>query len=216
MPTTLSDQALDSARRMVSVADNYFTLGAELLRGSNDALREGDAHKALNLKKQAYRALDGSRCMYGRGSPACGAREERRRKSIVAVVCVSVFAFDPIPLPGGGGRAQVAHDFNSRTLMERGRVAVRRHQLTKAVTRKVTAAEMARPILDKEGVWQDSIGYVVTGERRAVVELWKNFLRNSCHCVAGWRSVELLAGLPELFKSQSKRISEAFAQASPA
>ena len=205
-----SDTALVSARHMVTLADDFFAQGSELIRMAYAALRSGNAHAALAHKKHAYRAYDSARVLYARGHLACGAREARRCRSILAVACVSIYAYDPLPIPGSSAKAQEAHDFSARTLMKNGRAALRRHQITSAVTRNVTEKDMSRAILDDVGVWKDSIGCVVKNERRTAVEAWQGFVSAASNYLSGWRVDEFLAKLPVMLDSQSRHINKAF------
>jgi len=210
-----SDTATATARHMVDLGDTFFSQGAECLRAAYASLRQGDGHAALGLKKQAYRAFEGANYLYARGFLASTPRVERRRQSIRAVVNVSIYAFDPLPLPGSDDRAQESHNFKVRELLERGRAAIHRHQLTAAVSVAVSEAEMKRPILDKAGDWQNNLGYVVKEQQREAVSIWRNFIREACNCLSGWRVAELMGRLPGLHAKQKAEISAAFAQAVP-
>ena len=216
MSTTSDSSRMEHARHLVAYGDTLFAQGATALRQACIALPAGDARLALDFKKLAYRAFESADCCYARGHAACGQREARRRRSIRAVVQVSIYAFDPLPIPGSDARADQSHQFKFRELSQRGRRAVRRHQVTGAVAMAVPESEMSRAILDAEGVWQDSVGHVVTNERRSAAERWGSFVRNASHYVAGWRADELLAQLPDILRSQGATIAKAFAAAQPA
>ena len=201
------------ALHLVEYGNRLFSQGAECLRGAHVALAVGDAHYALGLQKQAFRAFEDADCCYARGHAAAGLREERRRRCIAAVVRVSIHDLVPLPLPGENMRAEHTHRFKMAQLLERGRKAVRRCQVTRGVARMVTEGQMKRNILDKDGVWQDSVGFVVRSERQAAVEMWRQFVKAASHCIGGWRCDELLGKLPALLSGQARRIDEAFAKA---
>ena len=211
MNTTSPD--FHRAHHLVGYGNRLFSQAAECLRQANASLAAGDAHEALGLQKQAFRSFEGADVCYARGHAVTGLREARRRRCIAAVVRVNIHALVPLPLPGENARAEHTHRFKVAQLVERGRKAVRRSQVTRGVARLVTEDQKKRAILDRDGVWQDSIGCVVSNERQAAVRVWRDFVKAASHCIAGWRCEELLGELPGLLAGQVRRIDEAFSKA---
>ena len=203
------------ASRLVAYGDRLFSQGADCLRQSRAALANGDRHSALKLQKLAFGAFEGADCCYARGYAVTGPRQERRRRVIRAVVRVNIHDLVPRPLPGEGGEADRTHAFKTAELLRRGRKAVRRHQLTRAVNRRVAPADMNRVILDADGIWKDSVGRVVQAERRWIAYVWRSFVASASHCVAGWRCDELLGELPGILAGQTRTLDAAFLSALP-